>query len=943
MNEERWRKVGEIFHAVLETPPESRSAFLDSACAHDPELRREVELLVAKAESAGSFLESPALGAPTVTVDSHSLAVGRQIGPYSVIAPLGAGGMGEVYRAHDEKLGRDVALKVLPSEFARDPDRLARFRREARTLASLNHPNIAAIYGLEESESVDVLVLELVEGENLRGPLSIATALDLAGQIAEALAAAHEKGIIHRDLKPANIKVTPEGRVKVLDFGLAKAIQGSETSPEATKTASPAGGATVAGHIVGTPGYMSPEQARGESVDRRTDVWAFGCILFELLSGSRAFAADTLAGTITAVLKSDPDWNALPPKLPVRVRELLRRCLEKDRSRRLAGLAEARVPLERALRGRNRVALLAAGAALVLLAAAAGLWLRTPPAESDRSQWVQMTRFTDSVTQPALSPDGKMVAFIRGDSSFVGQGQIYVKMLPDGDPVQLTHDKVPKSMPAFSPDGTRIAYTTYLDREFGWDTWSVPVLGGEPERWLKNASGLVWTGPGNVLFSEIKMGLHMGIVAADENRAGARSVYMPAGESCMAHRSYLSPDRKSVLLVEMDDDHTWLPCRLVPTDGSSTGHSVGPAGGGCTFGAWSPDGKWMYFTSNAVGGNHIWRQRFPDGPPQQLTSGPTAEEGIAMAPDGRSLVTAVALKSTSLRIHDAHGEREAVTDANAADPKFSSDGTKLFYRVVKEPPSERVFYRDAGEVRVMDVASGRSEPVVRGLAALDYDLSADDREIVLETAGDPGKTHIVLAPVDRSVPPRQIPGADGSFPRFGRPGEILFRRTEGSRAERTIGSIYRIHPDGSGMQKAFELPVLLMGPVSPDHRSLAVWAPIDGNGPPASQLIPLDGGAPLVVGAALGWSWSHDGASLSIASFFGAIMPESRSYVIPIKSGQSMPPVPPGGFRTEADIAGLPGARKLDDVGTIWLGPNRDVYANYRGAVQRNLYRIPLP
>jgi serine/threonine protein kinase len=297
MDPERWRQIEELFHAALERTPEVRPVFLDGACRGDVDLRREVESLLAREPQAGSFLEAPALE----DLAPSPILVGRQVGPYRILSPLGAGGMGEVYRAHDIKLGRDVALKTLPSEFARDPDRLARFRREARALATLNHPNIAAIYGLEESTHADCLVLELVEGETLAerirrtGPLPLAQALDYARQIAEALEAAHCRGIIHRDLKPANVKVTPEGRVKVLDFGLAKAVWGIEEGQALTKLATATFSGTLAGHIVGTPGYMSPEQACAREVDQRTDIWAYGCLLFEMLSGKQAFNGETLA------------------------------------------------------------------------------------------------------------------------------------------------------------------------------------------------------------------------------------------------------------------------------------------------------------------------------------------------------------------------------------------------------------------------------------------------------------------------------------------------------------------------------------------------------------------------------------------------------------------------------------------------------------------------
>jgi serine/threonine protein kinase/formylglycine-generating enzyme required for sulfatase activity/pimeloyl-ACP methyl ester carboxylesterase len=285
--------------------------------------------------------------------------VGRQYGPYRILSLLGAGGMGEVYRAHDERLGRDVAIKTLPPEFARDPERLARFRREARALGALNHPHIAGIYGLEESGGGIALVMELVEGDDLaqriaRGAIPLDEALPIAKQIAEALQAAHEHGIIHRDLKPANVKVTPQGRVKVLDFGLAKAIWGTEGTPDRSQAETLTAAGTMPWHIVGTPGYMSPEQARGAEVDQRTDIWAFGCLLYELRAGKSAFKSGTVSDTIAAVLEHEPDWQALPAGTPGKIRDLLRRCLQKDANRRLNSIAEARTTLEDVQRGQKR-------------------------------------------------------------------------------------------------------------------------------------------------------------------------------------------------------------------------------------------------------------------------------------------------------------------------------------------------------------------------------------------------------------------------------------------------------------------------------------------------------------------------------------------------------------------------------------------------------------
>src|SRR5229473_5738803 len=284
-----------------------------------------------------------------------ALANGTKLGSYEIVAPLGAGGMGEVYQAHDTKLGRDVAIKVLPEAFAHDPARLSRFQREAKMLASLNHPNIAAIYGLEEDARRNYLVMELVSGETLaervkrEGRVPVEEALGIARQIAEALEAAHEKSIIHRDLKPANVKVTPEGKVKVLDFGLAKAFAGDAASDDPSNSPTLSAAATMQGVILGTAAYMSPEQARGKACDKRTDIWAFGCVLYELLAGRQAFQGESTTEILAAVLRGEPDWQALPETTPLSIRALLRRCLQKEMNKRARDAGDARIEIEETL------------------------------------------------------------------------------------------------------------------------------------------------------------------------------------------------------------------------------------------------------------------------------------------------------------------------------------------------------------------------------------------------------------------------------------------------------------------------------------------------------------------------------------------------------------------------------------------------------------------
>jgi Tol biopolymer transport system component len=412
-----------------------------------------------------------------------ALAPGTRLGVYEVTAPIGEGGMGQVYRAHDTKLNRDVALKLLPDAFAGDPDRLARFTREAQTLASLNHPHIAAIYGIEESDGIRALVMELVEGEDLsqhiaRGAIPLAEALPIATQITEALEAAHEQGIIHRDLKPANVKVRGDGTVKVLDFGLAKALEptGAASSNVSQSPTITTPAMTQAGMILGTAAYMSPEQAKGRAADKRSDVWAFGVVLYEMLTGQRAFKGEDVADTLAFILTREPDWATLPADTPPLIRRLLRRCLQKDRRRRLADAADARLEIEEALAGPAA----ADGTATALAAAPRPLWRRAIPVVATALVVCAVTagtmwRLRPSVPAPVmrfaiaipdgqqLTAQGKAIAMSPAGTHivYVANRRLYLRSLSDLEVRPITGAANAGSTPgylAFSPDGRSIAY-----------------------------------------------------------------------------------------------------------------------------------------------------------------------------------------------------------------------------------------------------------------------------------------------------------------------------------------------------------------------------------------------------------------------------------------------------------------------------------------------------
>ena len=882
------------------------------------------------------------------------LTVGTKLGPYEIVVLLGEGGMGEVYRATDTRLDRPVVVKIIRAHLSSEPDSRERFEREARAISALNHPNICHLYDVGTWDGNSYLVLECLEGETLadrlrKGALPFAQTLRYGTELADALDTAHRRGIVHRDLKPGNIFLTSHGECKILDFGLTKLEE--ETFPDMS-TALRSTALTSPGSTVGTLAYMSPEQARGESLDARTDLFSFGAVLYEMATGKMAFRGKTSAMICKAILDETPSpLSQANPELPQRLDEIVSKALEKDRELRYQSAAEIRSDLQRLKRdsesGKSvpraaaasprppRLWKILTAAAVVALTAVFGavmLFRSGRPARSDNMKWEQLTFFTDSAVYPALSPDGRMLAFIRGNDSFLGPGQIFVKLLPSGDPVQLTHDSTLKLGPAFSPDGSRIAYGT-VDP---WDVWEVPVLGGQPHRLLANASSLTWIEGGKrLLFSEIKQGLHMTLVSTDSARGESRDIYVPPGDRSMVHHSYLSPDGRWVLVVMMNNQGQLIPCRIVPFEGSSEPRVVGPPDATCISGAWSSDGKWVYLSANSGGKFHIWRQRFPDGQPEQITSGPTEEEGVAMARDGKSLLTSVGVSDSTLWVHDAKGDRQLSSEGNAGGSSFSHDGSKLYY-LMQSGQSPGL------ELWVTELASGRSERVLPGyslqprFSAGDYTISEDERRVAFSMKDQRRISHLWVAPLDHRTPPRQLASASGEdSPFFLRDGELVFRVAEGG-----VSFLYRMHPDGSARQKAIPDPILDLFAVSPDGRwVVASTKSQDEEHTAAIFAYSLDG-APAVrlCNSLCTVGWDVQGR------FFGLQFDNSgdpNTYALPVPAARGLPDLPPNGVTDGKDL-------KADK--KVLVIPHRiesavspALYSFTRQTTRRNIYRIPLP
>jgi serine/threonine protein kinase/Tol biopolymer transport system component len=627
--------------------------------------------------------------------------IGQKLGHYHIVEKIGAGGMGEVYRARDPRLDRDVAIKVLPPALANDQERIQRFEREARLLASLNHPNIEHVHGFEESAGTRFLVLELVEGETLGerlqlGALPVEEALPVAKQIAEAVEYAHEQGILHRDLKPANIKLTPEGKVKVLDFGLAKAFTSDSSAPNLSGSPTISEVATRAGVMLGTAAYMSPEQARGKPLDKRADIWAFGCVLYEALTGRQAFHGETVTDSLAVILKAEPDWNALPPSTPQAIKTLLRRCLQKDPTRRLRDVGDARIEIEEALSApgvttppssiaamplwRRILPWGLAGVFALLALFAYWQWQGAGRSPDLARRFKVVTTFKGVEVQPSLSPDGRSVVFV---SDRGGQSDLWMSLVAGGTLVRITNDPNLKARPRWSPDGTKIAYAK-LNEEGLWDIWVVPALGGVQRKVVANATDPSWSPDGSSL-AYVDLATNL-IWICDATGANPRQA-TPPEKSFVSHRQpAISRDGQRIAFVRRRGgggpyaeiavlDLASGIVRTLTNDGAL---SLSPA--------WSTDGSFVYFSSSRGGSMNIWRIASRGGQPEQVTAGQGDDVDPDVSADGQRVAYStfrvnIDLAEISLDSRTEQSPKWLTTDSARMEvaPAYSPDGTRIAY------------------------------------------------------------------------------------------------------------------------------------------------------------------------------------------------------------------------------------------------------------------------
>ncbi|MBV8673916.1 MAG: PD40 domain-containing protein [Acidobacteriaceae bacterium] len=776
------------------------------------------------------------------------LASGVRCGAYEIIAPTGAGGMGEVYRARDIRLGRTVAVKVLPDAFARDDERLGRFAREAKVLASLNHPNIAAIYEFEDSPGLHLLVMEFIEGPTLadllsRSPMPPTEAMPIAKQICEALEYAHERGIVHRDLKPSNVKITPDGVVKVLDFGLAKALQGETASADPASSPTISDIATQHGMIFGTAPYMSPEQATGKSADRRSDIWAFGCLLYEMLTARRPFAGESVTDTLASVLKTEPDWSLLPPGTPLAIGTLLERCLRKDPKRRLQAIGDARITIEDAISTlekneappspakprsliRRTLPWTVAFLTGAVLAGIPFLILAVRRPHPQPMLFRAVTNFSGVQSHPALSPDGRSVAFV---SNRDGHYNIYVGLLNGANPVKVTDDPNLKTTPCWSPDGTEIAYARLNDSGI-WDLWRVPALGGTSRRFVLNASDPAWSRDGRWL--AYRMNSTGAIWISDPSGRNGRELakaysifgnsgprFSPGGSE-VAYAASLGGPAGELEVVDVDSGRV----RRLTHDRASVQSPV-----------WSSDGRFLYFASSRGGTLNIWKIAEKGGEPAQITSGQGDDVQLDISADGKRIVFStfrsnVNLAELDLDLGKPRNSKLLIGDLARSQngPAYSPDGKYLaYFSTLKGVEREGLWLANSDGSNPVPLAPDGWRDI--------FPRWTPDSEYLVYTylASSSTAPEYRRVPVSGGAPQTLLRNVTDFVPDVDSEGELLFRGPHGEVQTSNLQNIQTLLTLPSDLNASF-----FRG--SHDHRSIAYMVNPAQEGDPRAGLWVFD-------------------------------------------------------------------------------------------------------
>jgi len=866
MQPEVWRQIEDLFHAAMMRPPEARAAFLEDSCS-DERVRREVWSLLDAASGATSFLENPAVA----VLSSPAFMRGARLGNFEIIELVGRGGMGEVYRAHDLRLDRDVAIKVLPEAFARDQRRVARLRREAQMLAALNHANIAGIYDLAEPHGHCLLVLEFVPGETLaerirRGPLPLEEALPVFRQIAQALETAHGNRVIHRDLKPSNVKVTPNGQVKLLDFGLAKAER---------RAAAEGSDFTQSGAILGTPAYMSPEQARGLPLDERSDIWSFGCLLYEAFTADRVFAGDSSSEIIAAILRDRPAL-AFPKNVPRRIRLLVEKCLERDVNRRLENISHARLAIEECLRntpseriatrrpariGRKTIFPAAATVLALFGAYIAFRFIRSAEAQkpSEAFQHARIIRVTSSgqASDSAISPDGKYVAYVQRDS-------LRLRKLDTESDLEIAPpiSAHPRNL-TFSPDGQRLYYV-----QQNGDVYAIPMLGGM----ARKITSTLWDECDRISFSP--RGDEF-VFAGYDDAAGKVDLLVARSDGSYERRIALarfpryldypawSPHGDIIAYASTPKGYfRWDLVTQAARSGAPARVFTPYAWSGDLESQWIDKGAALVFSAQdrTRSDRQIWTITYPAGVLRRVTNDLDAYAGLSVSADSRTLVTTRVQRATALWLVPAPSQHMA------ARPVTSRTITLDGYDALTWTPDNRIIFSSfasgSRELWMLDPASQHSRRLTDGILAKDACVSHKGDFVLFASGRNGGSDFWRMALDGRDL--RQVTSGDSDLEADLSSDDKWIVYVSLKSGKRVL---HKVSIDGGRDTILSRVPVYFYPPaISPDDRLVAFAFQDQGRHGDWLGVIPFSGGEPIATFEIPGISmveWTRDGKGLT--------------------------------------------------------------------------------